>query len=74
MRLIHTKTFQLEEFYGQPPEYAIISHTWGPEEATFQDWHGNLELMKLRKGHQKIRRVCEQARKDGLMHRQELLV
>ncbi|KAJ4004793.1 hypothetical protein NW752_009541 [Fusarium irregulare] len=68
MRLIHTKTFQLEEFYGQPPEYAIISHTWGPEEATFQDWQGNLELMKLKKGHQKIRRVCEQARKDGLMY------
>ncbi|KAF5576151.1 alpha-glucosidase 2 [Fusarium pseudocircinatum] len=58
----------LEEFYGQPPEYAILSHTWGPDEATYQDWQGNLELMKLKKGHQKIRRVCEQARKDGLMY------
>ncbi|KAF5001076.1 hypothetical protein FGRMN_1270 [Fusarium graminum] len=68
MRLIHTKTFQLEEFFGQPPEYAILSHTWGPDEATYQDWQGNLELMQLKKGHQKIRRVCEQARKDGIMY------
>ncbi|KAF5024536.1 hypothetical protein F66182_3299 [Fusarium sp. NRRL 66182] len=68
MRLIHTKTFQLEEFYGEPPEYAILSHTWGQDEATYQDWQGNLELMQLKKGHQKIRRACEQARKDGLTY------
>ncbi|KAJ4244066.1 hypothetical protein NW762_014679 [Fusarium torreyae] len=68
MRLIHTKTFQLEEFYGETPEYAILSHTWAHDEATYQDWQGNLELFQLKKGHQKIRRACEQARKDGITY------
>ncbi|KFZ17919.1 hypothetical protein V501_01480 [Pseudogymnoascus sp. VKM F-4519 (FW-2642)] len=31
------KTFQLETFYSDGPEYAAILHTWGDEEVTFQD-------------------------------------
>lgn len=37
MRLINTKTFLLESIYTQVP-YAILSHTWGPEEISFQEW------------------------------------
>ncbi|KAK7966462.1 HET domain-containing protein [Apiospora aurea] len=37
MRLINTKTFLLESIYTQVP-YATLSHTWGPEEISFQEW------------------------------------
>ncbi|KAK1238110.1 hypothetical protein MKX08_002689 [Trichoderma sp. CBMAI-0020] len=40
MRLINTKTLELEEFEdGWTPPYAILSHTWGSdsEELTFSD-------------------------------------
>ncbi|KAK6849233.1 hypothetical protein PG995_013066 [Apiospora arundinis] len=37
MRLINTKTYLLESIYTQVP-YAILSHTWGPEEISFQEW------------------------------------
>lgn len=36
MRLINVNTGILEEFWGgKKPNYAILSHTWGPEEVTF---------------------------------------
>jgi hypothetical protein len=38
MRLINTTTLELVEFQGQVPNYAILSHTWGEEEACLQDW------------------------------------
>ena len=38
MRLINTETFELEEFMGPVPRYAILSHTWGDGEVTLQDW------------------------------------
>jgi len=39
MRLINTRTLKLEEFIGQQiPQYAILSHTWGDEEVSYQDW------------------------------------
>jgi hypothetical protein len=28
MRLLNTSTQRLEEFFGEPPPYAILSHTW----------------------------------------------
>ncbi|KAH7311899.1 heterokaryon incompatibility protein-domain-containing protein [Rhexocercosporidium sp. MPI-PUGE-AT-0058] len=37
MRLLNIKTFQVETFYSDAPEYAALSHTWGDEEVTFQD-------------------------------------
>jgi hypothetical protein len=40
MRLINTRSMKLEEFVrGNIPEYTILSHTWGNEEVTFQDWN-----------------------------------
>ncbi|KAK7462341.1 hypothetical protein VKT23_007942 [Stygiomarasmius scandens] len=51
MRLLNTKTYHLEEFYGAGiPKYAILSHTWEKEEVTFQDIHQNsLDVIKRSK-------------------------
>lgn len=38
MRLINAETLELEEFVGAAPPFAILSHTWGRDEVTFQDW------------------------------------
>lgn len=38
MRLLNTSTLGLREFIGNAtPKHAILSHTWGDKEATFQD-------------------------------------
>jgi len=38
MRLLHTTEIRLIEVYGeQVPPYAVLSHTWGDEEATLQE-------------------------------------
>ncbi|KAK8017304.1 heterokaryon incompatibility protein het-E-1 [Apiospora rasikravindrae] len=37
IRLINTETLLLESF-NTPPPYAILSHTWGPEEVSLQEW------------------------------------
>ena len=37
MRLLDTQTLELDEFQGEAiPGYAILSHTWGDEEVSFQ--------------------------------------
>ena len=47
MRLINTTTLALSEFFGESiPEYAILSHTWGEEEVTFQDWSNARQATK----------------------------
>lgn len=71
MRLIHTQTFDFEEFYGTNiPQYAIISHTWGDEEITYQEWtqwRANHEHdITRRQGFLKIKNACKQARLDSL--------
>jgi hypothetical protein len=39
MRLINTQSLDLEEFFNEDiPPYAILSHTWGKEEVTLQDY------------------------------------
>lgn len=35
MRLLNTSTLELSTFQGQCPPYAILSHTWGEDEAPF---------------------------------------
>jgi hypothetical protein len=38
MRLIDVDTLEIKAFSEQDvPEYAILSHTWGPDEVTFQE-------------------------------------
>lgn len=66
MRLLNSKTYQQREFVSEDsvPPYAILSHTWGDGEVTFQDIMGPNAEQKL--GYRKIRFCCEQAIKDKL--------
>jgi hypothetical protein len=66
MRLINTRTLRLEEFYDPIPKYATLSHTWGDEEVTFQDWQYDLGSAKHKAGFAKIRGSCEEALRHGL--------
>lgn len=82
MRLINTKTLQIEEFTGQKvPRYAILSHTWGNEELTFQDWlyaqnqspprwgwtqiPEEIQRLKSKEGYDKVVKACERARQHN---------
>ncbi|KAL2157134.1 hypothetical protein VTH06DRAFT_6422 [Thermothelomyces fergusii] len=50
MRLINVTTFEVEEFYGSEiPPYAILSHTWGTEEVTFQEMEGYARYLRSRR-------------------------
>ncbi|KAF7539422.1 hypothetical protein G7054_g2158 [Neopestalotiopsis clavispora] len=67
MWLIDTKTIQLQHVvHSSDHDYAILSHTWGDDELTFQD------LMKGRNQHsnqdvwKKVEKTCELARGIGL--------
>ncbi|KAK0665433.1 putative vegetative incompatibility protein HET [Cercophora samala] len=69
MRLINTSTLELHEFNDRStsdfPKYAILTHTWGDEEVTFQDITTSSELFK-KKGFMKIKMICELASKNNL--------
>jgi hypothetical protein len=65
MRLINTTTLLLHDFpLGEAPPYAILSHTWGDGEVSFQDMASVDRFMK--KGYEKISRTCSLAREAGL--------
>ncbi|KAH8743735.1 heterokaryon incompatibility protein-domain-containing protein, partial [Hyaloscypha finlandica] len=70
MRLLNatTQPLQFEIFHGDPPHYAILSHTWGSEseEVTFQDIRDNTGALKP--GFYKIKACCDQALSDGLRY------
>ncbi|CAG8976798.1 hypothetical protein HYALB_00012504, partial [Hymenoscyphus albidus] len=71
MRLLHYNTdggFSLAEFFEGdiPKKYAILSHRWGAEEATFKDLTDGTSKGKA--GHGKIQFCGEQARRDGLQY------
>jgi len=68
MRLLHTMTLLLEEFYGVLPPYAILSHTWTHDEASFRDIISR-ELRAMRKqGWLKIEEACQLAARDGFSY------
>ncbi|KAI2888328.1 hypothetical protein CBS76997_8234 [Aspergillus niger] len=69
MRLLNTylsdtQDFVIQEFldYELPP-YAILSHTWGKEEVTYQEV--NTASAKEKSGFEKITQCCSVARADG---------
>ncbi|KAK3302883.1 heterokaryon incompatibility protein-domain-containing protein [Chaetomium strumarium] len=66
MRLINATTLKLEEFvnHEQAPPYAILSHTWGDEEVTFQDM-ADLETARKKAGFAKIKHCCRRALYEG---------
>ncbi|KAI0905047.1 HET-domain-containing protein [Ustulina deusta] len=80
MRLIDVKTLQLKEFHHNIPPYAILSHTWGSEEVTFQDYllvtdaysnpnmNARIHTIKRKAGFTKIIGACKRAHADGLAY------
>jgi hypothetical protein len=67
MRLLHTKTLELHEFFGaEIPPYAILSHTWGEGEVSFQELRSSGGKNKA--GYDKIRGCCEMAVSDGFQY------
>ncbi len=59
--------FSLREFFGSDiPEYAILSHRWGPEEVTLADLKNSNG--KKMAGYGKIQFCGEQAMRDGLQY------
>ncbi|KFA66722.1 hypothetical protein S40285_09574 [Stachybotrys chlorohalonatus IBT 40285] len=77
MYLLNTSLLKLVEFTeADTPEYAILSHTWGEEEVSFQDiqyvsqvWCTLLSqtasAIKSKSGYTKIKRSAELARSEG---------
>jgi hypothetical protein len=68
MWLINTSTLLLENFLAPPQGYAILSHRWGSEEVSFQEWQGDKSPIQHREGYHKIRNACKQARADGHLY------
>ncbi|KAJ0364047.1 hypothetical protein COL26b_012680 [Colletotrichum chrysophilum] len=70
MWLINTRTLKLEEFFDAAiPDYAILSHTWGSDEVSFQEFK-SLDatsgdpadlIIKDRAGYPKIIKACGKA-------------
>ena len=63
MRLLDTKTLELREFHAPPKHYAILSHTWGAEEVTYQHVLAGTE--PRRRGWKKLEGACRVAANDG---------
>lgn len=73
MKLIDTFTLQLVSFSEITPNYAILSHTWGPvdEEVSYQDMTAikRSDATINKPGFHKIQKTCEIARKTyGLQY------
>lgn len=70
MRLLHTSTIKLSEFYdNEIPKYAILSHTWGKEEVSLHDLQ-NQKVARLNrfKGYRKIKACCALAALEGYQY------
>lgn len=71
MYLINTETLQLERFEEIRPDrpFAILSHTWGDDEATFATFRDSAltKQQKQEKFH-KIELICRQAKEEGLKY------
>ncbi|OAQ76079.1 HET domain-containingprotein [Purpureocillium lilacinum] len=72
MRLINVESLVLEDFMAggsDAPPYAILSHTWGNEEVTFQDFINPDQTVRSRKqGFAKISKTCSLAKSEGLKY------
>ncbi|KAJ8115983.1 hypothetical protein OPT61_g2492 [Boeremia exigua] len=64
MWLLGTTTLELYDFLTDVPDYVILSHTWGPEEVSFDDIK-DPQLRRTLKGFDKILGCCQQALQDG---------
>jgi hypothetical protein len=69
MRLINATTLTVKEFvHDEIPQYAILSHTWGVEEVSFQDISSLSDSVKSRAGFQKIQKCCNRTLTQGLKY------
>ena len=66
MRLLRTADLAFEDFIGKPPQYAILSHTWGDGEVSYQEMLSGNTSTKA--GYRKIESCCKQAAKDGYQY------
>ena len=68
MRLLNTASWQMQDFVSDDavPPYAILSHTWGQDEISFQQWETreSVNLTQLR-GYRKIKNFGERAAVNG---------
>jgi hypothetical protein len=65
MWLLNTESLQLKEFYdSQVPPYAILSHRWGDNEVSFQEFQAGSK--KNSEGHEKIANCSSLAGKRRL--------
>ena len=64
MHLLNTNTLKIHTFYdSDTPLYAILSHTWGDDEVTYEQFiSGSYENLA---GYDKIRGCCSIAAQDG---------
>ncbi|KAK3988420.1 beta transducin [Cladorrhinum sp. PSN332] len=68
MWLINTTTMCLEQVFNPEEEkYAILSHTWGAEEVSLQDF-ADPEKRKRKGGYAKIKKTCDLAKSRGLKY------
>ena len=67
MRLINTTTLALHDYLGDPPRYAILSHTWETDEVSLQEFTALQDDVPLprKQGFTKIQNACELARSQG---------
>ncbi|KAI1266228.1 heterokaryon incompatibility protein-domain-containing protein [Xylariaceae sp. FL1019] len=66
MWLINTETLELKFFIDEyEVRYAILSHTWGDDEVSFQDF-SDLDKARRKAGFGKIEKTCELALVYGL--------
>ncbi|KAJ5623206.1 hypothetical protein N7490_011811 [Penicillium lividum] len=82
MRLINTATIKLIEYMDHEiPVYAILSHTWGTDEVTFQDMQKleieerkthspSIQISQItsKKGYSKIKQSCQRALQNKIYH------
>jgi len=63
MRLINVVTGKLEDPAGSP-EYAILSHTWGDNELSFEDMAR--DYVQTQNKYPKVRGTIERARRRNI--------
>ena len=69
MRLLRADTLEVVEFMGRVPPYVILSHTWGPDEVSFQDLSQlSKPALKKKTGYDKIAGCCARALEDGYQY------
>ena len=65
MRLLNTKSHTFKEFFDSDiPEYAILSHRWGDDEITFQEFRKGRN--RDSQGYAKVKQCCSLAEELGL--------